>query len=157
MLRIKSADKFISARFVLEYSRVEFAALLGVSVAKIKNIENGVTAIPPVYEFAINHLLNMHPFGASAFDAISSHDTLDFSRRVDKNTKIQRLSCKHCDSRNLHVMAGMKGMYFVECMDCRHTMYSYGLAVKRYLSWSACGVKLDSHMFERGLADIGQK
>ncbi len=47
MLRIISADKFISSRFILEYSKAEFASLLGVSVAKISNIESGKSSIPP--------------------------------------------------------------------------------------------------------------
>lgn len=46
MLRIISADKFISSRFILEYSKAEFASLLGVSVAKISNIESGKSSIP---------------------------------------------------------------------------------------------------------------
>ncbi|EGQ9300076.1 XRE family transcriptional regulator [Vibrio vulnificus] len=80
-------------------------------------------------------------------EALCSHETLNFARRIDTNHKVQRLSCKRCDSRRLHVMAGMSGLYFVECMDCKHTMYSSGIAVKRYLQWSNNGVKLDSHLF----------
>ncbi|EGQ9584535.1 helix-turn-helix transcriptional regulator, partial [Vibrio parahaemolyticus] len=136
MLRIISADKFISSRFILEYSKAEFASLLGVSVAKITNIESGKSSIPPVYDYAINHLLSEHPFKESAVEALCSHETLNFARRIDVNSKVQRLSCKRCDSRRLHVMAGMSGLYFVECMDCKHTMYSSGIAVKRYQQWS---------------------
>ncbi|WP_170887899.1 MULTISPECIES: helix-turn-helix transcriptional regulator [unclassified Vibrio] len=147
MLRITSSDKFISSRFILEYSKVEFASLLGVSVAKISNIENGKSAIPPVYNYAINYLLSEHPFKESAIEALCSHITLDFARRIDVNSKVKRLSCKRCDGRRLHVMAGMNGLYFVECMDCKHTMYSSGMAVKRYKQWSNNGVKLDSHLF----------
>ncbi|HAS6066979.1 TPA: transcriptional regulator [Vibrio vulnificus] len=147
MLRIISADKFISSRFILEYSKVEFASLLGVSVAKITNIESGKSSIPPVYDYAINYLLSEHPFKESAMEALCSHETLNFARRIDTNNKVQRLSCKRCDSRRLHVMAGMSGLYFVECMDCKHTMYSSGIAVKRYLQWSNNGVKLDSYLF----------
>ncbi|WP_219627407.1 XRE family transcriptional regulator, partial [Vibrio parahaemolyticus] len=103
--------------------------------------------IPPVYDYAINHLLSEHPFKESAVEALCSHETLNFARRIDVNSKVQRLSCKRCDSRRLHVMAGMSGLYFVECMDCKHTMYSSGIAVKRYQQWSNNGVKLDSHLF----------
>ncbi|MDF2153057.1 XRE family transcriptional regulator [Vibrio sp. CAU 1672] len=147
MLRIVSADKFISSRFILEYSKVEFASLLGVSVAKITNIESGKSTIPPVYDYAINHLLSSHPFRDSAIAALCSHDTLNFARRVDVNSKVKRLSCKRCDSRKLHVMAGMSGLYFVECLDCKHTMYSSGVAVKRYQQWANNGVRLDSYLF----------
>ncbi|WP_438451623.1 XRE family transcriptional regulator [Vibrio alginolyticus] len=147
MLRIISADKFISSRFILEYSKAEFASLLGVSVAKISNIESGKSSIPPVYDYAINYLLSEHPFKDSAVDALCSHETLNFARRIDVNTKVKRLPCKRCDSRRLHVMAGMSGLYFVECMDCKHTMYSSGMSVKRYQQWSNDGVKLDSHLF----------
>ncbi len=69
MLRIISADKFISSRFILEYSKVEFASLLGVSVAKITNIESGKSSIPPVYDYAINYLLSEHPFISVAIAA----------------------------------------------------------------------------------------
>lgn len=148
MLRIISADKFIASRFILEYSKPEFASLLGVSVAKITNIESGKSAIPPVYDYAINYLLKEHPFTESAVSILSTHETLNFARRVNVNSKVKRLSCKRCDSRHLHVMAGENGLYFVECMDCKHTMYSSGTAVKRYQFWSHHGVHLDNHLFD---------
>ena len=37
----------------------------------------------PVYDYAINYLLSEHPFKDSAVDALCSHETLNFARRID--------------------------------------------------------------------------
>ncbi|MCQ6498299.1 XRE family transcriptional regulator, partial [Vibrio parahaemolyticus] len=75
-------------------------------------IESGKSSIPPVYDYSINHLLSEHPFKESAVEALCSHETLNFARRIDVNSKVQRLSCNRCYRHRLHVMAGMSGMYF---------------------------------------------
>ncbi len=147
MIDINSYDKFIASRFVLEYGKVEFASLLGVSVSKITNIEGNKSSIPYIYSLAINQLLEEHPMWESALKALETHDTIQFARRIDLNTRIQRLACKRCSCRKLHIMVGGDQLYFVECMGCHHTMYFSGPAVKRYLYWTHHGVTLNHNLY----------
>lgn len=146
---INSNDKFIAARFILEYSKKEFASLLGVSISSITNIEAGTKTIPPIYNFAINYLLETSPYGRSAIESIKSNDTLFFSTKVNTNAKIYRLNCKKCHSRALHIMTDSTDLYFVQCLDCKHNMYCSGLHVKRYKQWTKNPVKLDYHLYRK--------
>lgn len=149
MININTSDKFISSRFLLEYGKKEFALLLGVSIAEITNIESGTKAIPPIYNYAINYLLQTSPYGSSIIEQIRSNYTVEFSRKVNTNTKINRLSCKKCNSRKLHILTHSNNLYFVECLDCRQTMFCSGLHVKRYKIWINNSVKLDHHLYRK--------
>ncbi|MCG3865333.1 MULTISPECIES: helix-turn-helix domain-containing protein [unclassified Photobacterium] len=147
MLDINTAEKFIAARFLLEYSKKDFAGFLGVSVSKITNIENNNVSIPYIYSLAINHMLKDHPMKKNILDILKSNDVNKFSRRIDVNQKVQRLSCKLCNRRHLHIMKEKNNMYFVECLHCHQTMYTSSNSAKRYMLWSNYGVKLDHNLY----------
>ena len=75
-------------------------------------IESNSCKIPAIYSFAINSLISKEEKSEGIYKSLENDDLESFCRKIDKASKINRLSCSKCHSRNLHVMKIKEGIYF---------------------------------------------
>ncbi|MBB1313732.1 MULTISPECIES: hypothetical protein [Aliivibrio] len=149
MYDINTYYKFIAARFLLELNTAYLAKLFGVPLSKINSIESNSCKIPAIYSFAINSLISKEEKSEGIYNSLENDDLESFCRKIDKASKINRLSCSKCHSRNLHVMKIKEGIYFIECMKCKKTMYSSKDSAVRYYSWQNKGIYLSHYLYTK--------
>ncbi|WP_122032173.1 hypothetical protein [Aliivibrio sp. EL58] len=147
MYDINTHYKFVAARFLLEFNSAYLAKLFGVPLSKINRIESNMCRIPAIYSFALNSLISQEEKSKEIYHSLESDDLEGFCRKINKSEKISRLSCSKCHSRKLHVMKIKEGIYFIECMKCKKTMYSSKDSAIRYYSWQNKGIYLSHFLY----------
>lgn len=149
MYDINTHYKFIAARFLLELNTAYLSKLFGVPLSKINRMESNTCNIPAVYSYALNNLISHEENSEGIYQSLENDDLESFCRKIDKASKISRLSCSKCHSRKLHVMKIKEGIYFIECMKCKKTMYSSKDCAIRYYSWQNRGVYLSHYLYTK--------
>ncbi|MUK64199.1 hypothetical protein [Aliivibrio fischeri] len=149
MYDINTHYKFIAARFLLELNTAYLSKLFGVPLSKINRIETNTCKIPAIYSFALNNLISKEEKSNEIYKSLESDDLEGFCRKIDRSSKISRLSCSKCHSRNLHVMKIKEGVYFIECMKCKKTMYSSKDSAIRYYAWQNNGIYLSHFLYNK--------
>ena len=147
MYNINNYYKFIAVRFLLELSVETMATTLGIPVSKVESIESDKCVIEPIYSYALNYLIDQQNNAEDIYTVLKHSDLQYFAHHIDRHTKLSKLECSKCHSRNLHVMKSNESNFFVQCLDCREMMFKTGKAVKRYEFWKNKGLMLNHHLF----------